>query len=179
MNKTRLITVSGMILAAAAARLLPHPPNFTPIAAIALFGGAQFSNRGMAFVVPFAAMFMADMLIGFHALMPFVYGSFALAVCLGIWLRQNRTVARTLLAALTGSMLFFVITNFAVWAKLGSYPATGAGLMACYVAAIPYFQNTVLGDLFYTAVLFGGLSFAQVRFAGMRECNAALPGISR
>lgn len=175
MSNTRLTVVVGMILAAAAARLLPHPPNFTPIAAIALFGGAQFSNRGMAFMLPLAAMFFGDLLIGFHALMPFVYGSLALTVCLGMWLQQSRTVARTVLAALAGSILFFAITNFAVWAKLGSYPATGAGLMACYVAAIPYFQNTVLGDLFYTAVLFGGLSFAQVRFAGLRERNAVLP----
>ena len=175
MSNTRLAVVVGMILAAAAARLLPHPPNFTPIAAIALFGGAQFGNRGLGFIVPLAAMFLGDLLIGFHALMPFVYGSFALTVCLGMWLRQNQTIARTVLAALAGSILFFAITNFAVWAKLGSYPATGAGLMACYVAAIPYFQNTVLGDLFYTAVLFGGLSFAQDRFSGLRERNAVLP----
>ena len=174
MNKTRVTLVAGMILAATAARFIPHPPNFTPIAAIALFGGAQFSSRGKAFVIPLAAMLLGDLIIGLHPLIPFVYGSFALTVCLGIWLRQNRTTARTLVAALMGSIQFFVVTNFAVWALLDSYPKNAAGLAACYIAAIPYFQNTVLGDLFYSAVLFGGLAFAEARFAKLRETRNAV-----
>ncbi len=169
MNKNRLTLVAGIILAATAARFIPHPPNFSPIAAIALFAGAQFSSRGKAFIIPLAAMFLSDLILGLHSLIPFVYGSFALTVCLGIGLRQNRTIVRTLVSVLLGSVLFFVITNFAVWAVLDAYPKNGAGLAACYIAAIPYFQNTLLGDLFYSAVLFGGLAFAEARFAHLRE----------
>lgn len=169
MNKTRCTVLAGMILAAAASRLIPHPPNFAPIAAIALFGGAQFTDKRAAFLVPLAAMFLSDLVFGLHALIPVVYGAFAFIVCIGFWLRQQRSVWRIAGGAVASAVLFFVVTNFGVWAFAEWYPKTPAGLTACYAAAIPFFRNTLLSDLLYSALLFGGLALAEHRFAGLRE----------
>ena len=92
MNKPRFLFLAGMILLAAASRLIPHPPNFGPIAALALFGGAQFADKRLAFLVPLAAMFLSDLVLGLHSLIPVIYGSFALIVCLGFWLRRRQNV---------------------------------------------------------------------------------------
>jgi hypothetical protein len=158
-----------MILAATAARLIPHPPNFSPIAAMALFGGAAFADKRAAFLMPLAGLFLSDLVLGFYTITPVVYGSFAVIVCLGLWVRRRRSVGRIAGAAVMGGLLFFVITNFAVWAMGHLYPQTLAGLVACYVAAIPFFQNTLLSNLFYSALLFGGLALAENRFVTLRE----------
>ncbi len=161
--KSRLGLLIGMIFAAAGMRLLPHPPNFESIGAIALFGGAYFDDKRWAFVLPLAALLLSDAVIGFHAQMPIVYGTFALVVWLGFFLRERRTALKITGAALAASTLFFVITNFGVWAFDGLYPRTFEGLVVCYVAAIPFFGNTLAGTLFYTAVLFGGFALAERR----------------
>ena len=161
MEKKRLLVIGGMIVAAAASRLIPHPPNFSPITAMALLGGACFVDKRWAFAVPLAALLVSDVLLGFHRLIPFVYGSFALIVCLGFWLRTRRTAVPIACVALAASLLFFTVTNFGVWALGTMYPKTIEGLLACYVAAVPFFQNTVLGDAAYTVVLFGGLALAE------------------
>ena len=158
-----------MILAATAARLIPHPPNFSPIAAMALFGGAAFADKRAAFLMPLAGLFLSDLVLGFYTITPVVYGSFAVIVCLGLWVRRRRSDGRIAGAAVMGGPLFFVITNFAVWAMGHLYPQTLAGLVACYVAAIPFFQNTLLSNLFYSALLFGGLALAENRFVTLRE----------
>lgn len=174
----RLAALCGLILLAAFSRLIPHPPNFAPIGAMALFGGAAFADRRLAFVVPLAAMFLSDLAIGIrsgdlslgmHRLIPVVYGSFALIVCLGFWLRRRRTLVPIAGASLAGSLVFFVLTNFGVWALGSSYPKTWEGLVACYVAGIPFFHNTLLGDAFYNTLLFGGLALAEYRFPVLRE----------
>src|SRR5438045_4330722 len=116
MNKPRFAVLAAMILAAAASRLIPHPPNFTPIAAMALFGGAQFSSKRAAFLVPLAGLFLSDLVFGFYAITPVVYGSFALTVCLGMWVRRRRSVQRIAFATVASAVLFFVLTNFGVWA---------------------------------------------------------------
>jgi hypothetical protein len=183
MYRLRFLVLVGMILAAAASRLIPHPPNFTPTGAMALFGGACFAQRRAAFVVPLAAMFLSDLAIGLlsgnlslglHRLIPVVYGSFALIVCLGFWLRTRRTVGRIAVAALASSVLFFVLTNFGVWALGSWYPKTWEGLVACYAAAIPFFRNTLLGDAVYATVLFGGLALAEKGLPALREPTLAL-----
>ena len=183
MYRLRLLVLVGMILAAAASRLIPHPPNFAPIGAMALFGGACFAHRRAAFVVPLTAMFLSDLAIGvlsgslslgLHRLIPVVYGSFALIVCLGFWLRRRRKAVPIAGAALASSVLFFVLTNFGVWALGSWYPKTWEGLVACYVAAIPFFHNTLLGDAVYSTVLFGGLALAEKGLPALREPEPAL-----
>lgn len=168
MFKTRYLVLVGIILTAAALRLVPHPPNFTPIAAMALFGGAHFSDRRAAFLVPLAALLIGDLIIGFHVTMPVVYGSFALVVGIGRWLRFRQELLPITGAVLAGSTLFFILTNFGVWALLSSYPKTLAGLGACYTAAIPFFGNTLMGTAFYTAALFGGFALAGKGFPMLR-----------
>jgi hypothetical protein len=166
---TRFFVVSSMILAAALARLLPHPPNVAPIGAMALLGGACLSDRRLAFVVPLTAMFLSDLVLGFSALTPAVYLSFLGYVCLGLWLRGRRHVVPIAAASLAGSVLFFVVTNFGVWLLLDLYPKTSAGLAECYVAALPFFGNTVAGDALWVTVLFGGLALAERGVPGLRE----------
>ena len=171
MLKPRLLVIVGIILAAAASRVIPHPFNFTPVAAIALFGGARFGDKRLSFVVPLVSMLLSDLVIGLHSGMPVVYGCFALSVCVGFWLRKTNSVGRIAGAALGSSVLFFVVTNFAVCARGSLYAKNIGGLVASYVAALPFFQNTVLGDLFYTAVLFGGFAWAERRFHALSDAQ--------
>ncbi len=123
----------------------------------------------MAFLVPLAALFLSDMILGLYPHMEFVYGSFALVVCLGLLLQKKRTPLRIAGAAFTSSLLFFVITNFGVWALYPLYPKTFAGLVECYVAAIPFFQNTLVGDGLFTTVLFGGFALAERLVPALHE----------
>lgn len=168
-HNTRYLVLTGIILAAAAARLLPHPWNFTPIGAMALFGGAQFASKRTSFLLPFAALFLGDLVLGLHKLMPFVYTCFAFTVCLGFWVRRNPSAGRIALASLISAVVFFLVTNFSVWALLGTYPRNAAGLIECYLAGLPLLRNGLLSDLFYASVLFGGLALAQRRFTSLRE----------
>ena len=174
MNKPRFTLLTGLVLCAALSRLIPHPPNFSPIAALALFGGAQFPDKRLAFAVPLGAMFLSDLVIGLHPLIPVIYGCFALITCLGFALRRRQSVWRIGAAALTGSLLFFLTTNFGVWAFGSFYPKTITGLLECYVAAIPFFQNTLAGDICYAAILFGGLRATEWRWAMFRPDTACL-----
>lgn len=173
MNTNRYLPLAGIILAAAVTRLLPHPWNFTPIGAMALFGGARCTSKTAAFLMPLLALFLGDLVLGLHKLMPFVYGCFALTVCLGFWVRRNPGVGGIVIASLASSTLFFLVTNFSVWAMFNTYPRDATGLMECYVAALPFFRNGLCGDLFYSAVLFGGLAFAELRFPKLREVAPA------
>lgn len=163
----RVAAMAVLIGFAALARLIPHPPNFTPVGAMALFGGACLADRRLALLLPLAALFLSDLFIGLHVLIPVVYGSFALNVLLGRWLRSRRTVANTAAVTLAGSIQFFVVTNFACW--LLYYPHTVEGFAACYVAAVPFFQNTLLGDAVFATALFGALAFAERGFPFLRE----------
>jgi hypothetical protein len=159
--------IGGLVFAAALSRLLPHPPNFAPIGACALFAGSYFGERRLlAFFIPLAALFASDLALeattgwGFYSGMWTVYGAMTLIVFIGFWLSSRRTPARIALGTLGGSALFFVVTNFAVWAGGSLYPRTLEGLQACFVAAIPFFQNSLAGDAFYAVVLFGSAAFA-------------------
>jgi hypothetical protein len=156
--------ISIMILAAAFTRLIPHPPNFTAVGAIALFGGAYFSEKKFAFIVPMLAMLLSDLIIGFHNGMLSVYLSFILIVGIGILLSRNVSFMNVAAASLVSSILFFVITNFQMWVQSPLYAKNIAGLITCYVAAIPFFHHTVLGDLFFVGVLFGLFAAIQVKF---------------
>lgn len=164
--KLRLVLI--LVLMAAAMRVLPHWPNFTPLAAIGLFGAAMFQSRLVSFLVPFAALFVSDLFLNnvvyaeyYDGFVWFTsiwqYLAFGLVVLLGeLALSKNHNWARVGLSTLAASLLFFAVSNFGVWAQGGMYPKTMAGLGACYAAGLPFLGPTMLGDLFYSTVLFGG-----------------------
>ena len=148
--------VTAMIFAAAMMRIIPHWPNFTPIAAIALFGGTFLKRKDLAFMVPVAAMLLSDLIIGFHSTMLPVYLSFIAIVGFGLFLQRRLTVMNTITASVVASLLFYLVTNFASWSSgMMPYPMNVAGLMQSYIAGLPFLFNGLLGDLFYTSVLFG------------------------
>lgn len=171
----RFMFVVVAIFLAAISRVLPHPANFTPIAAMALFAGAFMADKRLAFVIPLLAMFLSDCLLqlitgyGFHNTMVFVYGSFCITVGLGFLLKQKNKAGRIILLSILSSCIFFVLTNFATWWLEGTngaplYQHTWQGLVSCYVNAIPYFQNELLGNLCYCGILFGSFYFAKSKF---------------
>lgn len=176
MNWIRLSAIVMAILGAAAARLLPHPPNFAPIGAMALFGGAYFGRSWLAFAFPFAALIISDVLLGFYSHMEIVYASFALVVMLGQLSLSHKSPMRVGVAAVASSVLFFIITNFGEWLYSGIYGHTLDGLMTCYAAAIPFFQNTLAGDLFYSTLLFGSFALLERAIPVLR--TPPLPSLS-
>ena len=146
-----------LILFAAFSRLIPHAPNFTPVISIALFAGAYLQRR-FAFLVPIVAMLMSDLIIGFYSpvSMLFVYGSLLLTVGLGMVMNKKVSLVKIAGFSFVGAVLFFVLTNFAMWIVPNSiYPRTFSGLVECYVMAIPFFGNTVYSALIYSAMMFG------------------------
>ena len=167
--------VLTMILAAAALRIAPHPWNFTPIGAMALFSGAMLRPKWLKFCFPIAALFAGDLFIGLHKLIPVIYASFLLSVLIGARVEKRRTTARIGVATLLGSAQFFLVTNFAVWAGMSRYRKTLSGLGACYAAGIPFFWNTLAGDAFYVGLLFGGFALAERIIPALRE-PASGPG---
>ena len=183
---TRTIAIIAMIGLAALSRIVPHPPNFAPITAMALFGGAYFASRWLAFLVPLAAMALSDALLevltrtpglyhgswlatgsGFHSGWWVVYATFGVIVGIGMLLRGRQSIVSVALATLISSVLFFVVTNFAVWVADVTHPATAlyqpnlGGLITCYTMAIPFFTWEVAGNLFFVTILFGGFALAQ------------------
>ena len=145
-------------------RLLPHVPNVAPVGAIALFAGMYLPRR-LAFALPLCAMLISDMVIGFYELpiMLCVYAGFFLMTGIGLFLKTRKSLPFLIVGTLAGSLVFYVVTNAAVWAFSSMYPHTLGGLMASYIAAIPFFRNSVIGDLFYTGLLVG--SFELLAFA--------------
>ena len=167
-NHSRILAIFSAILVAAVLRLVPHPPNFTPIGAMALFSGAYLGRRAVAFAAPLGALLLSDLVLGFYHGQVTVYFSVALIVMIGMVALSRVSPLRIGAAALLSSVLFFVITNFGMWLFSGFYPRTIAGLEACYIAAIPFFQNTVAGDLFYATLLFGGFRVAELLMPRLR-----------
>lgn len=151
-----------IIFIAVALRLLPHPANVAPIGAMALFGGAYIGNKKYAILLPLLVMFVSDIFLGFHNTMFFVYGSFFLTGLVGIWLRKRKKIQFIIGASLLSSLSFFILTNFGVWFVGDLYPKTVAGLIEAYVMGLPFFRNTVLGDLLYTGLFFGGYESVQI-----------------
>lgn len=173
----RAALVTGIVLAAAALRIIPHPLNFAPIGALALFGGAYFSSRRAAVAVPLLSLMAGDFVTGFHRLIPYVYASFLVSVAIGFWLRRRKFASRIGAATVAGAIQFFLITNFAVWAlSIGNYAKNLGGLAECYLAGLPLLWNTLAGDAFYVVLLFGGMALAEKRFPALREPLATEPG---
>jgi hypothetical protein len=192
---SRNATLIALVLLAALSRLIPHEPNFAPIAGMALFGAANFRNRWLAFLVPLAAMFVSDLALGwavhlgvydggwmastkgFHMGSIVIYATFAVITAMGLVLRRSHSIPLLAGMTLTGSLTFFVVTNFAVWA-LGEgnlYPRTLDGLVTCYVQAIPFFHKTLAGDVFYVTLLFGCFALAERYYPSLRPALATVP----
>ena len=143
--------ISGIL---ALGRIIPHPPNFTPILATAIYTPYMINDKWIAVLIPLSAMFIADIIIGFHPYMLWVYGAIGLSTLISSWsMRFNKKYIQLGVMAILSSILFFIITNFAVWAIWDYYPKTIDGLIICYIKAIPFFQNTLLGTIVYTAII--------------------------
>ncbi len=161
-DKNKVLIVLLLILIGASARLFPHPANFAPIGAIAIFG-ALYLPRKIALVAPLLAMFASDIFIGFYSwqMMVAVYFGFVIMGMIGLQVRKNKKFSTILGGTLLGSFLFFLLTNAAVWAFGTMYTLDLSGLMQSYYMAIPFFRNSLAGDLFYTAVLVGAFEGLQ------------------
>ena len=157
------IFLSILILMVVLSRLIPHPLNFTPIGALCLFAGAYIVDRRI-WMLPLVALLLSDFFIGFYEpiAMLFVYLGFALSAFLGrFMLSEKRTSYRLGGAAIASATLFFIVSNFGTWLTGMLYPVSIAGLIECYVMAIPFYGNTLMGDLFYVVVLFGAFECMQ------------------
>jgi hypothetical protein len=165
----RAILAAAMIVLAAIVRIMPHPWNFTPIGAMALFSGAMFRDRRIAFLFPLVALFAGDLFVGLHRLIPVVYASFLLSVLIGTWLANRRSVLRIGGAVFLGALQFFFVTNFAIWRVFDTYPHTPTGLAACYIAGLPLVGNTLAGDALYATLFFSIFALAERFFPALSE----------
>jgi hypothetical protein len=186
-NKTYFIIVVTMIVIAASTRFLPHPPNVTAMGAMGLFGAAYFTKKQWAFIVPFVAFFLSDLILnnvvyaqyyeGFVWMAPgayWTYIGFAGIVLLGMgWLKKVKPL-RLLGASISASLVFYLVSNFGVWASGTMYPLTGTGLMASYAAGLPFLPNTLVGDLLYSGILFGIYEFVVLRQGRKLRSSEAL-----
>lgn len=161
----------GMVAFGVCSRLLPHPDNFSPIAAVALFAGASFTSWRSAVAVPMATMLFSDLFLGLHWTMPLVYASICLNIVIGHLLVNTRQPWTIPACALIGSVQFFLITNIACLTEFST-----AGVVQCYTAALPFFQNTLVGDLMYASILFGVLAIAQYLVPSLRTRTAMVAG---
>lgn len=162
----KALVIGAIIFVAALSRMIPHPMNFAPLGAMAIFGAAYFGNRGLGLLITMITWFLSDLLLNnivystqsglvlFTEGAVFIYGSITLIFFLGKALLKKVFIGRMLLASLSASVIFFVVSNFGVWMHGMMYPMTTEGLIMCYSAAIPFFKMTVAGDLAYSGVLF-------------------------
>jgi hypothetical protein len=159
----RFFLVLCFILFAAVVRILPHPWNFAPLGAMALFSGAKLSRSWKAFLLPLVALFCGDLFVGLYTLKiaAFVYFSFSLSVLIGSTFRRRQSPLPLSFATFLGALQFFLVTNFAVWAFGTTYSRNISGLVTCYVRGLPYFGNTLAGDAFYGLLFFGGFALLE------------------
>ncbi len=180
----RSSVILGAVVLAAITRLIPHPPNFAPITAMALFGAATLTDKRQAVLTPLLALFVSDLCVeamhrlgliaswGVYSGMWVTYSAVVLITLMGLLLRGHRTLPAIAGMTLAGSIVFFLWTNCCVWATWNLYPHTPAGLVACFVAAVPFFQNAVLGDAVYATALFGGFALTERLIPALRELPA-------
>ena len=157
-----------LILVLSFSRLIPHPWNFTPILATGIFAGFYFKQFFLSLFIVICSMFLGDLFLGFHSTMWAVYGSFILVVILGTLIKKVNFI-NIFSATIASSLLFFIITNFAVWTQGSFYPMSFSGLVECYTMGIPFFKNTIIGDLLFSGVIFGGFTIAQTKFSVLKE----------
>ena len=180
-NNSSILTAAFLILVAAITRYFPHPPNFTAIGAMAIFGGAAISNKKLAFLLPLAALFLSDVALqlfsstkGFYGTSQyFVYGAFMIITALST-LMKKKSATNIFFAAIWSGIIFFIVSNFGTWASGDIYPKTLNGLRTCFIEAIPFYKNeffgnfllnTIYGNLFFSAILFGIYAVTEKTFS--------------
>lgn len=159
-NLKVLILPVSLIVLLSFSRLIPHPYNFTPILAVGVFGGFYFKNFILSLFIIISAMFLGDLVIGFHNTMFFTYTALALTVVIGMFIKQLN-VKTIILSGLTSSVVFFLITNFGSWMTIEMYEKSFSGLLQSYIMGIPFFHNTLLSTIIYLFVLKFTLDFAN------------------
>ncbi|HPI21164.1 MAG TPA: hypothetical protein PKY56_12425 [Candidatus Kapabacteria bacterium] len=159
-NNQNLIIATVLVIVAAFSRLLIDIPNVSPIMALSLFAGAYFLDKKFAIVIPIAAMLLSDVFLGFHSMIWAVYLSFVFAVFIGYWISKKVTFIKVFFSSLAGSIIFFIVTNFAYWLMFSDYTRDMSGLILCYEMAIPFFRNTLLSDIGFSLVIFGSYALA-------------------
>ena len=179
MMRNRMLSVLVFVLliaAAVAGRLMPHVPNFTPLAAVTLFAGVWYARRGTALLVPLGAMLASDAILGGYdwRLMAVVYVAMMLPVGLRGLLRTRLSAWRVAGAAAGSSVAFYLATNFAHWMWMPGYERSLSGLTACYLAALPFFKYQLAGDLAFSAVLFGAYALLTQRSSAESVAQPAL-----
>ncbi len=152
-------------------RILIHITNCSPIIALALFGGATL-NRKTAVILPVAILAATDLILGLHSTMPYTWGSVILIAALGRFLSERKSFKNIALHSMIASVIFFIITNLGCW--LTMYPLNWAGFAECFIAAIPFFNSTLLSTLIYSAVLFGGYAMLEQRIQNTRLAKVLL-----
>ncbi len=173
-NQKWTLAATVIIVVAAISRLLPHPDNVTPIASMALFGGAYFGRKYMMFLVPFAALLLSDIVLnntilrgfypdqtGFIFIAPYMiwgYLAFGIVVCLGYLLKNKVTVLNVMGITLISSLIFFFLTNYGFWLQFAP-EKNMVTLGATFTAGVPFFRNTIIGNLFFSLLLFGGFEY--------------------
>ena len=177
----RILAIACFILFAAGVRILPHPWNFTPVGAMALFGGAKLRNLWAAVLFPLSALFFGDLIAGFHRfslfyrVIPLIYLSFCVSVMIGRLFRNRQSPLGLSAVTLLGATQFFLVTNFAIWAFGNTYAKSPAGLLICYAAGIPFFGNTLASDSLYVLILFGGFALVERLSPALRTAESRLP----
>ena len=160
MINNKNLLVAFFVLLGVFTRVIPHPPNMTAIGAIALFSGAFFFDKRLAFILPTIILLLSDLLLGFQPILS-VYVSFLIIVSLGFILSKKHTTISIINMSLLASLIFFIITNFSVFISSALYPKTMIGLIECYTLAIPFFLNTLIGNVVYSLIMFYGFKFVQ------------------
>jgi hypothetical protein len=174
------VVIISLILVASFSRIIPHIPNFTPIGAIALFGGAYLKNKYHAFLIPIASLWLSDLVLNnfiysyysnftwFYPGFIWQYASFILIIIIGYLFLKKLNFKNVLVTTIGSSLLFFIITNFGVWISGTMYSLDLQGLIACYVMALPFYKGTLLGFITYAAFLFGVLEFSKNKFQALK-----------
>lgn len=160
-----------LILIVVISRLVPHPPNFTPVLSIALFAGAMFQSKWKAFAVPVAGLILSNIVLGFQAISWVVIGIMVAIAAFGFILKSRHTAPWWVSFSIASSLVFFIISNFFVWVLGGLYPPTPDGLLTSYIMAIPFYKNMVISTLLYSLVLFEGQRFLEVAAAKLTKAN--------
>ena len=178
MNKMSIsyLAIISLILFASFSRIIPHMPNFTPIGAIALFGGAYLKNRYHAFLIPMISLWLSDLILNnfifsfyseftwFYPGFLWQYASFILIIVIGYLFLKKLNFKNIFITTIFSSLVFFIITNFGVWISGSMYTLDFQGLISCYIMALPFFKGTLLGFMCYSTLLFGVLEFSKYKF---------------